>query len=158
LTKSLEVRFWDKVDRRGADECWLWTGAKNASGHGRIGPGGRGRSMVLAHRVSYELAFGSIPQGDGYHGRCVCHTCDNGWCVNPAHLFRGHHQDNMDDKKAKGRTSRLKGVQNPRVKLTQAQVEAVRSDPCSREEIAAKYGISASHIWRIKTRSAWSHI
>lgn len=79
--RSLEDRFWSRVDARGPDDCWLWTGPVS-SGYGKIGaPGGRGAGTLGAHVVSYELAYGSVPVG-----RVVDHLCENTLCVNPAHL------------------------------------------------------------------------
>lgn len=79
--RPLEERFWPKVDRRGDDECWPWTGAKTSAGYGHIARGGEGGGTVLAHRVSYELARGPIPDG-----LVLDHLCRRRDCVNPAHL------------------------------------------------------------------------
>lgn len=101
--QPLAERFWAKVNK--TDSCWLWTGGTNATGYGLIGKGGRhaGRLNLLAHRVSYELTIGPIPDG-----LKVCHNCpdgDNPLCVNPAHLFLGTTTDNALDMVRKGRRS-----------------------------------------------------
>lgn len=92
---SAEERFWSYVDTTG--DCWEWTGGQIRMGYGHFKPGGQ-RGTVKAHRFSWQLAFGQIPDG-----LFVLHHCDNPPCVRPAHLFLGTHLDNMADKKAKGR-------------------------------------------------------
>lgn len=77
--RPLEDRFWSKVVRGGEDECWLWSGAIR-SGYGFVNEGGRGRSLP-AHRVSYELLVGPIPEG-----LTIDHLCRVRNCVNPRHL------------------------------------------------------------------------
>jgi len=90
--ETLPYRFWAKVDQSG--ECWTWT-ASQTGGYGLIGtPKGNDR----AHRVSWVMANGPIP--DGLH---VLHTCDNPLCVRPDHLFLGTNEDNIMDRIKKGR-------------------------------------------------------
>jgi len=89
MTKSIEERFWAKVEK--TDDCWLWTGATFGDGYGNC-------SRLRAHRVSWELANGPVPGG-----LCVLHHCDRPLCVRPRHLFLGTRKDNSDDKIAKGR-------------------------------------------------------
>lgn len=86
----------EKVTESG---CWIWMGGTQIIGgsrtYGRLWVGGK---MVRAHRVSYEVYNGPIPDG-----MLVCHRCDIQPCVNPAHLFLGTHKDNENDKVRKGR-------------------------------------------------------
>lgn len=100
---SPEARLWAKVERRGPDDCWNWTGGvtrPGSHGYGRIfiSYAARPRSMV-AHRLAWMLANGPVPPDME-----VCHRCDNPRCCNPAHLFLGTHTDNMRDCSSKHRT------------------------------------------------------
>jgi hypothetical protein len=77
--KPLEERFWAKVQR--TDGCWIWQGGKSKLGYGSIWGGPGNPRHLMAHRVSWELVNGPIP--DGLH---IDHLCRNPSCVNPAHL------------------------------------------------------------------------
>jgi hypothetical protein len=89
-------RLWEKVRRGGVDECWPWIATTTHwFGYGRLEIKGK---IFAAHRISYELANGPIPDG-----LFVLHRCDNPPCVNPHHLFLGTQKDNIGDASAKGR-------------------------------------------------------
>jgi hypothetical protein len=142
VTRPLMERFWEKVNRRGPDECWEWMGSRNGAGYGKIGKSGNSR---YAHRISYEMAYGAIP-GDLY----VCHRCDNPSCVNPNHLFAGSCLDNVLDMIRKGRS--------PHEKLAFLDIEAMeqmRVDGYSYRSIGAQFKISESGVRKIAKRYDW---
>jgi hypothetical protein len=71
--RTLEERFWEKVDKHGTRGCWEWIGARSKR-YGKF-------DDKLAHRVSYELSVGPIPEN-----MTIDHLCRNIFCVNPEHL------------------------------------------------------------------------
>lgn len=85
--------FWSKVDKDGPihpvlGRCWVWIGPKfSGKEYGQFGALGERR----AHRISYKIKFGEIPEG-----MMVLHKCDIGSCVNPDHLFVGTHKDKYE--------------------------------------------------------------
>ena len=153
-----ESRFWSHVDKSAEPGgCWIWTGALNAAGYGRVY--WEKTRHNIAHRVAYQIALGAIPKG-----MFVLHRCDNPRCVNPDHLFLGTHQDNMKDMRAKGRSSNAgskRGEANFASKLSREMVERIRflySSKFSVMEISRKTGVPYSNVWRIVHRKSWKHI
>ena len=148
---TCEERFWAKVHIRGPDDCWPWLGC----GDGRYGKFWSGSRQERAHRYSYQLRFGSVP-----NGLCVCHHCDNPRCVNPAHLFVGTMLDNMRDAASKGRMA--VGVQHGRTTLNADQVREIRgsyvrwSTPL--RELALRFGVSIGTIYKIVKRRTWRQV
>jgi hypothetical protein len=90
---STEECFFQKVQK--TDSCWLWNGSTNAKGYGSFAVN---RKTTLAHRYSYVLHKGEIPEG-----LIICHTCDVPACVNPEHLWAGTYSDNAIDMVSKNR-------------------------------------------------------
>jgi hypothetical protein len=145
-----ERRLFNGAKIDPASLCWNWQRAKNNDGYGSIHIGGR---THLAHRKSYELYRGEIPDS-----ALVCHACDNPCCINPSHLFLGSQTDNMRDMAAKNRGGRVYGIRHPRAKLTEKQIASIRSDGRSGYVIACEYGISKSNVYAIKAGQTWKHI
>lgn len=89
--KTLEERFWEKVDVRGPGDCWEWLCCKSENGYGQIAINGK---TIRAHRVSFEINFEKKIDVGLY----ILHSCDNRSCVNPYHLRQGTHKENMGDR------------------------------------------------------------
>lgn len=82
--RPVAERFWEKVDKRGPDECWPWLGGKNKGGYGAFYFDGRDDG---AHRVALRLSGVDVPRSDRRHSSGVVdHICRNVGCVNPRHL------------------------------------------------------------------------
>lgn len=107
--RTIADRFWQKVHKNTGDGCWIWKGAVRTDGYGQFGFRGR---IMGAHRVSYILNIGEIPDG-----LVVCHRCDNKLCVRPSHLITDTQAVNAYDTKRKGRVSAKFGDSNPAAKI-----------------------------------------
>lgn len=145
-TCDVSARFWKKVaDTRDPWGCWEWVGAKTPKGYGWFGL--THRKSVMAHRMSYSLFHGSIPDN-----KIVLHLCDNPGCVNPVHLELGTHLDNARDRDSKRRN--CYGARHHNVKLTDQDVITIRcrwqnGDSCP--AIAKGYGVARRTVWAIAT-------
>lgn len=175
------LRFWEKVDKSG--DCWLWTAhVAGSNGYGQFAI--THIRMTMAHRFSYELHYGAIPDG-----LKVLHSCDTPRCVRPDHLFLGTNADNTADMFAKGRAATgdrhwtrlhperlvfMRGDNNPmrrypekrpagercgRAKLTWAIVRAIRSrwerGDVFQRELAASYSVDQTLISLIIRGKIW---
>lgn len=95
----LRDRLMKRVARNPESGCWEWTGMRGSNGYGLILAGSRSKRVhKMAHRVSYEIFVGPVPDG-----HVICHKCDNPACVYPPHLFSGTQSDNLRDMKEKNR-------------------------------------------------------
>jgi hypothetical protein len=142
--------FFSKVEKTPA--CWLWIGHKIRRGYGQLRAFNRQRWQ--AHRLSWLLHYGEIPDG-----KWVLHRCDNPSCVNPHHLFLGTHDDNVADKVSKNR--QMRGTKCHTHKLTERDVARIRSllqSKVSYQKIATQFKVTKSNIYAIKHQQTWKHV
>lgn len=181
--KTLEQRFWAKVDRRPGlgpkGKCWMWMASRNPRGYGKVGREGK---TYLAHRISYLFTY---PRAQ-IKGRVVRHTCDNPACVRPKHLRLGTKKDNTQDAVRRGRLatgnrhgsrtcpSRVargdcsgfrrhpeaypRGEKCKRSKLTEEQVWRIYRDPRSYSQIIRDFPVNISQVSMIKNKKSWKHL
>lgn len=162
------ARFWKNVEK--SDGCWIWRGVVTSAGYGVIYV--RPKNL-RAHRVSWHIHFGPIPQG-----MFICHTCDNPRCVRPDHLFVGSPRANHDDMKRKGRAPTdakngsatrpdrvARGERHGVSRLTDAQVIEIRTRYRRGDRhgngaglLAREYGVSKAAVRRIVLRLYWRHL
>lgn len=123
------------------NECWIWQGPTP-----RYGRFYDGDNNVTAHRYSYRLHKGEIP--DGVH---VCHDCDVKVCVNPHHLYLGDVRQNVTDAIVRGEKDG---------KLTYEDAEEIReryeNGDIYQRELAEEYNVGQDHISRIVNREQWA--
>ena len=148
---NLYTYLFERVNKSGPNGCWLWKKATNNSGYGWMFVG---EKNWLAHRLSWILHNGEIPDG-----LCVLHKCDVRTCVNPDHLFLGTRADNNADMRAKGRRRPDRhGTEMPNAKLTEEKVLAIRASNATNKELAIEYGVTSALINTVRKRRAWAHI
>ena len=151
MTGTIQERFEAKFTK--SDGCWEWKAYKRRDSYGWFWFAGR---IQLAHRVSYQLYVGEIP-----NGLCVCHRCDNPGCVNPAHLFLGTIADNMRDCNNKGRGTDTSGEKNGHSKLIEAQVIEIRvkyANGATQVNLAKEFGVAQTTISNIVCGCTWTRI
>jgi hypothetical protein len=150
MKTTLKERLLAKAATGGENECWNWL-ASTSKGYGQIMVG---QKPQRAHRVSFEIFHGPIP--NDLH---VCHRCDNKLCINPSHLFLGTNADNTADKVSKNRQHRLRGIAHGGAKLTDADVLAIRARiGAPAPEVGRLYGVGPEAILAIWHRRNWKHI
>lgn len=131
------------------EDCWVWQGAvSKTTGYGVVG-----HRAQPAHRVMWILTF-----GEPAIGLMVLHKCDVRRCINPAHLFLGTHQDNMDDMVAKRRS--YQGPSHHFAKLTESDASLIKylvECGVSQARLAKLYGVTRQAVWRLMAGLSWRH-
>lgn len=154
FTPLFARRFWDRVQKQDGDGCWEWQGARTIMHYGYLSTGRRNRT-IGAHRVSWTLTHGAIPDG-----MCVLHRCDNPPCVRPSHLFLGSQADNVADMVAKGRQHY--GENTGGVVLTDGQVGDILKEYATRARsvlsLAEQYGVEEATLRAIVNGQTWTHV
>lgn len=159
MTDKQKARFWNNVDIRGDDECWLWSGKLNRPEEHphAIGQFFLDGKWYAASRVAWSLEHQrAVPAG-----LLVCHHCDTPRCMNiMSHTFLGTYQDNMDDAVQKGRTARGSG--RPDAKLTELGVILARhayvNGLMGTVELAKALGVNHSTMSVAVTGKQWKHV
>ena len=155
MRKSLEDRFWEKVDVRGDDDCWPWkAGMFRATGYGQFHFEGK---PITAHRMSLILdGRDPGPEGDSRH------MCDRRDCVNPRHLVPGSRAQNVNDARQKGRLrGGTSGESNGMSRLTVDDVREIRrllADGETGASLARRFGVSDTTVSLIKKRKTWRNV
>ena len=157
--RPIAERFESKVERIPFMGCWLWMGAVNERGYGVIGRGARGEGMEKAHRLSYRLHKGEIPDGN-----VIMHKCGNPTCVNPGHLVAGTQKENAQDTVRMGRLKLPdNSCENAKwAKLNAEAVREIRSQKGGKKgtgtALARKYGVSKSAIYQVWAGANWQKL
>lgn len=151
--KTFEQRFWEKVDRRGPNECWPWIGAAYEQQGSRRGQIWDSERVIPAPVAALKIAGRYV---NGLHG---LHRCNNTICVNERHLYCGTQVDNMRDAIVTGtHVGYPKGEIHPSAKLTVDDVIKIRGIRASMQSIADMFGVSKKVIWNIVNRKSWAHV
>lgn len=154
ITERRISNFHKKIDRpKNPSNCWIWVGAKDKDGYGQFRAGYR---MAKAHRFSYSLFHGPIPDD-----ALICHSCDNPSCVNPMHIAPGTWATNINDMMERGRCNPPQGEKYNFNKLTTEKIKEIRRLRISgllHRELADKFNVSTSLIHLVLARKRWAHI
>lgn len=154
ILEPSKVKFYRHTFLPNENGCMLWKGLaskKGLSGYGKIRI--KGGKQIAAHRFSYEIHYGKIP--NGLH---VLHKCDIPRCVAPDHLFLGTVRDNALDKYAKNRGVHHLGEDNPRAKFSNKDIPeilALREQGWYLRKIAKHFGVAYNTIWKIVKRISY---
>ncbi len=148
--KSNQKNFWEKIEK--TDECWLWIASRNLKGYGYFNLWNNpNRKKFLSHRLTFMLENGFVDRTN-----LILHSCDTPNCVNPAHLRIGTYLDNTNDARIRGRLT--VGTRNGMVKLTQDDVDFIRSSTLRGCDLANQFSVGRAQISRIRNGTRWKFV
>ena len=145
--KPAEERFWAKVNKNTESGCWEWEASCNQYGYGQFSD--INGKTIKAHRYSYELNKGPIPEG-----MCILHSCDNRRCCNPNHLSVGSHLENYHDMLNKNRQHYKNILNSEKVKNIKIRLQSGEFY----KNIAKEFDIPSVTVYHIKTGKTWAHV
>ena len=149
---TIEERFWKYVDKKTEDECWKWIGATLKNNYGVFWDGNK---YVKAHRFSYILAYGSIPNDKPI----IMHACNNPSCVNPKHLVAGTQKDNIQQMYDENRDNLPRGENQYNSKKKLKEIEEIRKKYSTGKytyiTLSKEHNISTAQIKRIVNNRQW---
>lgn len=148
LNEAARARLRAMIERRSAPDgtgCRIWDGPPGTHGYGQVRVGERVMTTARATFLAFhgELGRGEVPR----------HTCDNKRCVEPTHLIRGTHLENMDDWKRRR-------TRDPHA-LDVTKVVAIRSSAshgASSRMLAREFGVAATTIQDVVARRTWRQV
>lgn len=152
--KDFFERYADRINRRGPEDCWEWTGARITAGYGHSHRDGQ---HFYAHRAAFECAHGE----GAATGLVVRHRCDNPPCCNPDHLEKGTVADNVHDMQERGRSNPPSGARSSKAKLTDADVVEMRRLAAAGMPIARiveLYPLKHNTVAMAVRAETWSHL
>ena len=144
--KNTIQTFWDRVDRRGSDECWNWQKLISHNGYGRFRYEGK---IHYSHRFAFELKHGDLSDDV-----VVRHfRCNNNLCCNPRHMDIDSREGTMRDTTS--------GMKNKNARLSISDVKEIRERVGNREnrqKVADDFRVSISTVGSVVNRKTWQHV
>ena len=142
-------QLYDNIVKNPTTGCWLWQGAIfKTSGYGQFNNRALQKCPTTAHRASWEIHNGPIPEG-----KMVLHKCDIRLCVNPEHLYTGNNSDNMIDRSKRGYVHQMRlNVDKVR------EMRQLRQQGWSWRKLAAKYDVHMNAIREATLGKTWAHV
>ena len=128
-------------------DCLIWTKCINTDGYPRALIDGNANAKV--HRVVWEEH-----NKESAAGYVIRHTCDNPLCINPAHLIRGSHKENMGDRDSRQRHGASK-LSHEAVRM----IRLLHNDTnMTQRTLAEMFRVHVNTVNSLLNRKHWKHV